>query len=243
MNPAASVYERLPAWVTWQHRPFPDANLLLLRGREPALVDSGFVGHVQQTADWVRGHSGQVTVVVNTHWHSDHVGGSAATGRRRRHRSQRAGRRSREPARPGLLPSRIPRPACRSLHRRPAAARRADPSARRRRLAGHPHAQAHPRPPVAMATRRAAACRLRRAVGLRRRLGQPRPRWPGRRGHRTRLTALTRRAQPARAASGARADPHRPRPRSPPRYAAPSASLTTRPAPSGTPPGASSRSR
>jgi len=62
VNPAASVYERLPAWVTWQHRPFPDANLLLLRGREPALVDSGFVGHAQQTADWVRGHSGQVTV-------------------------------------------------------------------------------------------------------------------------------------------------------------------------------------
>jgi hypothetical protein len=25
--------ERLPAWVTWQRRPFPDANLLLLRGR------------------------------------------------------------------------------------------------------------------------------------------------------------------------------------------------------------------
>ena len=33
--------ERLPAWVTWQRRPFPDANLLLLRGRQPALVDSG----------------------------------------------------------------------------------------------------------------------------------------------------------------------------------------------------------
>jgi hypothetical protein len=25
--------ERLPAWVTWQRRPFPDANLLLVRGR------------------------------------------------------------------------------------------------------------------------------------------------------------------------------------------------------------------
>ena len=33
---------RLPAWVIWQRRPFPDANLLLLRGRQPALVDSGF---------------------------------------------------------------------------------------------------------------------------------------------------------------------------------------------------------
>jgi hypothetical protein len=42
--------ERLPAWVTWQRRPFPDANLLLLGGRQPALVDSGFVGHAQDTA-------------------------------------------------------------------------------------------------------------------------------------------------------------------------------------------------
>jgi len=69
--------ERLPAWVSWQRRPFPDANLLLLRGREPALVDSGFTGHARETADWVRAHAGQLTVVVNTHWHSDHVGGNA----------------------------------------------------------------------------------------------------------------------------------------------------------------------
>jgi glyoxylase-like metal-dependent hydrolase (beta-lactamase superfamily II) len=75
--------ERLPAWVTWQRRPFPDANLLLLHGRVPALVDSGFVGHAEQTAAWVRAHTGRVALVVNTHWHSDHVGGNAllqATG-------------------------------------------------------------------------------------------------------------------------------------------------------------------
>ena len=69
--------EGLPAWVTWQRRPFPDANLLLLHGREPALVDSGFVGHAQETADWVHAHAGGVALVVNTHWHSDHVGGNA----------------------------------------------------------------------------------------------------------------------------------------------------------------------
>jgi hypothetical protein len=39
--------ERLPLWVTWQRRPFPDANLLLIHGRQPTLVDSGFVGHAQ----------------------------------------------------------------------------------------------------------------------------------------------------------------------------------------------------
>jgi hypothetical protein len=31
---------------------FPDANLLLLAGREPVLVDSGFVGHADETAAW-----------------------------------------------------------------------------------------------------------------------------------------------------------------------------------------------
>ena len=43
--------DRLPPWVTWQQRPFPDANLLLLPGRNPALVDSGFAGHAGQTAE------------------------------------------------------------------------------------------------------------------------------------------------------------------------------------------------
>lgn len=66
----------LPAWVTWQARSFPDANLLLLHGREPALVDSGFVGHAEQTAAWARAQTGHVALVVNTHWHSDHVGGN-----------------------------------------------------------------------------------------------------------------------------------------------------------------------
>ncbi|MGW7253560.1 MBL fold metallo-hydrolase [Streptomyces sp. NPDC054834] len=67
----------LPSWVTWRRRPFPDANLLLLHGRQPALVDSGFVAHAEETAAWARAHAGDVGLVVNTHWHSDHVGGNA----------------------------------------------------------------------------------------------------------------------------------------------------------------------
>jgi glyoxylase-like metal-dependent hydrolase (beta-lactamase superfamily II) len=67
----------LPRWVTWRPRPFPDANLLLLHGREPALVDSGFVGHAEETATWARAEAGRIALVVNTHWHSDHVGGNA----------------------------------------------------------------------------------------------------------------------------------------------------------------------
>lgn len=67
----------LPDWLSWEQRAFPDANLLLLHGRVPTLVDSGFVGHAQETADWVQERAGQVELVVNTHWHSDHVGGNA----------------------------------------------------------------------------------------------------------------------------------------------------------------------
>ncbi|MFJ2113411.1 MBL fold metallo-hydrolase [Streptomyces sp. NPDC087850] len=69
--------ERLPDWVTWRPRPFPDANLLLLPGRRPALVDSGFTGHAAETAAWAHAHAGRIALVVNTHWHSDHVGGNA----------------------------------------------------------------------------------------------------------------------------------------------------------------------
>lgn len=65
---------QLPDWLTWQQRPFPDANLLLLHGREPVMVDSGFVGHATDTAEWAQAQAGHVAMVVNTHWHSDHVG-------------------------------------------------------------------------------------------------------------------------------------------------------------------------
>lgn len=67
----------LPPWATWWQRPFPDANTLLLHGRRPVLVDSGFVGHAEQTAAWARAHASDINLVVNTHWHSDHVGGNA----------------------------------------------------------------------------------------------------------------------------------------------------------------------
>src|SRR5699024_8557133 len=66
--------DALPDWVTWQQRPFPNANLLLVHGRESALVDSGFVGHAQDTVEWTHAMAGDITRVVNTHWHADHVG-------------------------------------------------------------------------------------------------------------------------------------------------------------------------
>ncbi|WP_371794358.1 MBL fold metallo-hydrolase [Streptomyces sp. NBC_01718] len=72
-----SPHPSLPSWATWWRRPFPDANTLLLHGRQSALVDTGFVGHAEETAAWARAHAGEVGLVVNTHWHSDHVGGNA----------------------------------------------------------------------------------------------------------------------------------------------------------------------
>ena len=46
----ADVVAVLPDWVLRQQRDFPNANLLLLRGQTPVLVDSGFVGHAEDTA-------------------------------------------------------------------------------------------------------------------------------------------------------------------------------------------------
>ena len=43
--------DRLPPWVTWQQRPFPAANLLLLPGRNPALTGSGLRRPRRPTAD------------------------------------------------------------------------------------------------------------------------------------------------------------------------------------------------
>ena len=68
--------ELLPDWVVWSTRSFPDTNLLLLNGSRPALIDSGFIGHADQTAAWVRSHTNDLDLVVNTHLHADHCGGN-----------------------------------------------------------------------------------------------------------------------------------------------------------------------
>lgn len=67
----------LPDWLVWHQRPFPNANFLLAKGKQPALIDSGFVAHADQTRQSAEAAAGgRIALVVNTHWHSDHVGGN-----------------------------------------------------------------------------------------------------------------------------------------------------------------------
>lgn len=55
-------------------------NILFFDGEQATLVDSGYVTHAGQTVDLVR-HSlagRQLSRLINTHSHSDHIGGNAA---------------------------------------------------------------------------------------------------------------------------------------------------------------------
>lgn len=58
-------------------------NILLFDGGEATLIDSGYVGHAAQTVELVKSAlAGRRLVrLVNTHSHSDHIGGNAALQR------------------------------------------------------------------------------------------------------------------------------------------------------------------
>ncbi|MCB1959799.1 MAG: MBL fold metallo-hydrolase [Rhodocyclaceae bacterium] len=58
-------------------------NILLFDGAAATLVDTGYVSHADQTIELVRaGLEGRtLTDIVNTHSHSDHIGGNAAVQR------------------------------------------------------------------------------------------------------------------------------------------------------------------
>lgn len=67
--------------VAFFERPDPSANTLLLRGERPILVDSGFGSDVSALDTWLRAQGAapqQLALLVNTHHHSDHVGGNHA---------------------------------------------------------------------------------------------------------------------------------------------------------------------
>lgn len=71
---------RTPDWLVFEQRSFPSCNLILFRGGELALVDSGYGGDIRRTSDLLRSHHvspEDIKLVLNTHHHSDHVGGNA----------------------------------------------------------------------------------------------------------------------------------------------------------------------
>lgn len=66
-------------------RSYPSANMVLIRGKQPLLVDSGFGGDLPRTESLI-GRTGirpqEIQYIINTHYHSDHVGGNSALQQR-----------------------------------------------------------------------------------------------------------------------------------------------------------------
>lgn len=75
---------KLPAAIQVLERGWLSSNnILLFEGDEAALVDAGYVGHAAQTLALVksalagRQQTTRLTRLINTHSHSDHIGGNA----------------------------------------------------------------------------------------------------------------------------------------------------------------------
>lgn len=71
----------LPDWLHFFQRRYPSANMVLVKGRRPILVDSGF-GSDQAETEFLLQQAGtpahRLDLIVNTHYHTDHVGGNHA---------------------------------------------------------------------------------------------------------------------------------------------------------------------
>jgi hydroxyacylglutathione hydrolase len=64
--------------VLFFERTFPSANMVLIKDEFPVLVDTGFGSDWAETERLIReaGISPETLLIVNTHYHSDHVGGN-----------------------------------------------------------------------------------------------------------------------------------------------------------------------
>lgn len=69
-----------PHWLPFVERPFPSSNIVVIAGDKPVLVDTGYGSDLARTEGLLaeRGIGpADLSLVVNTHHHSDHVGGNA----------------------------------------------------------------------------------------------------------------------------------------------------------------------
>lgn len=67
--------------VSFFQRPYPSANVVLLHGSRPVLVDTGFGADVPALLRWLDSEGvapSALSLVVNTHFHCDHTGGNHA---------------------------------------------------------------------------------------------------------------------------------------------------------------------
>jgi glyoxylase-like metal-dependent hydrolase (beta-lactamase superfamily II) len=75
----------IPDWLVFFRRKLPSANSVLVRGSRPVLIDSGFGSDLAATEAWLHEVGvppERLHLVVNTHYHSDHVGGNNGLQRR-----------------------------------------------------------------------------------------------------------------------------------------------------------------
>jgi hydroxyacylglutathione hydrolase len=71
----------MPPWFHFFQRPFPSANMVLIQGARPLLIDSGYGSDIRATEDLVRSAGTPpeaIALLANTHYHCDHAGGNAA---------------------------------------------------------------------------------------------------------------------------------------------------------------------
>lgn len=71
--------EDVPAWLRFLPLGFPSANLVVTTGGERVLFDSGYGSDLQRllgALEAAGAPAGGLDLIVNTHWHSDHVGGN-----------------------------------------------------------------------------------------------------------------------------------------------------------------------
>jgi hydroxyacylglutathione hydrolase len=74
-----------PAWLHFFQRIYPSANMVLVRGSRPVLVDTGFGSDLPLTEQLLRAADvapERLHLIINTHYHCDHIGGNSALQQR-----------------------------------------------------------------------------------------------------------------------------------------------------------------